>query len=62
MWGGYQPPGSQANKTYEYDGSSWTAGGNLNDSRQYCYCTGGGPQTACIAIGGNPNLLRTRRI
>jgi hypothetical protein len=56
MWGGYQPPGSQANKTYEYNGSSWTAGGDLNDSRQYCYCTGGGPQTACIAIGGNPNL------
>ena len=56
MWGGYQPPGSQASKTHEYNGSSWTAGGDLNDSRQYAYCSGGGTQTACIAIGGGGNI------
>jgi len=58
MWGGNTPPGGQAAKTFEYNGSSWTAGGDLNQPRRYAYLTGAGPQTACIAMGGNPSLAK----
>jgi hypothetical protein len=38
--------------TEEYDGSSWTAGGNLGTARQGL--AGAGTQTAGLAFGGNP--------
>ena len=41
---------SRVNTTYEYDGSSWTSGGNMNTSKNYI--TGCGIQTATLAFGG----------
>jgi hypothetical protein len=38
--------------TEEYDGSTWTAGGNLNTAR--FETTGAGLQTAALAFGGAP--------
>jgi hypothetical protein len=32
-FGGGAPPGSGSSNTEEYDGSTWTAGGNLNTAR-----------------------------
>jgi hypothetical protein len=47
--------------TEEYDGSSWTAGGNLTTARNFL--AGAGTQTAGLAFGGNPgNLHSNRRI
>jgi hypothetical protein len=37
--------------TEEYDGASWTVGGNLNTARGY-YPAGAGIQTAALAFGG----------
>jgi hypothetical protein len=37
--------------TEEYDGSAWTAGGNLNTARNNL--AGAGTQTAGLAFGGN---------
>jgi len=51
-YGGFNTPGVV---TIEYNGSAWGAGGDLNNSREYAYNTGGGTQTAGIAIGGGPN-------
>jgi hypothetical protein len=56
QFGGYLQAGSPAappfysNITNEYNGSSWTAGGNLNANRQSA--TGFGLQTAAIGAGG----------
>jgi len=52
--GGYldgfgKPPGPQA-VTLEWDGSSWTAGGNLNQARRRL--GGAGTQTAALGFGG----------
>jgi hypothetical protein len=44
------PPNSNA--TEEYDGSAWTAGGNLGTARQNL--AGAGTQTAGLAFGGTP--------
>ena len=38
------------NSSEEYDGSSWTAGGNLNTARRSL--AGAGLQTAALAFGG----------
>jgi hypothetical protein len=43
-------PGTAANVTEEYDGSAWTAGGNLNTARRNL--AGCGTQTAGLAFGG----------
>ena len=48
MFGGQNPP--ETNVTGEYDGSSWTTGGNLNTTRTSL--TGAGTQTAGLASGG----------
>ena len=59
--GGTKPPGNtDINESEEYDGSSWTEGSNLNQSRGWIDC-GGGTQTAGWLAGGqdgnppNPN-------
>jgi len=41
---------ARVNTTYEYDGTSWTSGGNMNTSKNYI--TGCGIQTATLAFGG----------
>jgi len=47
-----QTPGSPTTTaTYEWGGSSWTSGGNLNSGQRYR--TGAGIQTAALAAGGN---------
>jgi hypothetical protein len=48
VFGGRIPPDSNA--TEEYDGSTWTAGGNLGTARKYM--GGCGTQTAGLAFGG----------
>jgi hypothetical protein len=47
-----QQPGNASNATEEYDGTSWTAGGNLNTGR--VTLAGAGTQTAGLAAGGDP--------
>ena len=50
---GGQSPTTAA--TEEYDGISWTAGGNMNNARNLL--TRGGTQTAALAMGGqSPNF------
>jgi len=44
------PPNGMSNYTEEFDGSSWTAGGNLPGS--WRHSGGSGIQTACICVGG----------
>jgi hypothetical protein len=49
--------------TEEYNGSTWTAGGNLNTARYFL--AGAGTQTAALAFGGNHtagNYRSNRRI
>jgi len=41
---------SRVNTTYEYNGSSWTSGGNMNTSKNYI--SGCGIQTATLSFGG----------
>jgi hypothetical protein len=52
VFGGFtSPPGANTAATEEYDGSTWTAGGNLVSS---IYALSGcGLQTAALAFGGN---------
>jgi hypothetical protein len=55
-------PGT-TNATEEYDGSAWTAGGNLNTARRSL--AGAGTQTAALAFGGytaQDQLHNNRRI
>jgi hypothetical protein len=49
-FGGRNPTVTGA--TEEYDGTSWTAGGNLNTAR--IDLAGAGIQTAALAFGGTP--------
>ncbi len=50
--GGTKPPGNtDIDESEEYDGSSWTEGNNLNQSRGWIDC-GGGTQTAGWIAGG----------
>ena len=48
--GGEDAPGTILNSTQEYDGSSWTSGGNLVTARRALMA--GGLQTATLAFGG----------
>ena len=52
LFGGGESPADPygSNATEEYDGSSWTAGGNRNDSR--FRVTNFGTQTAAVGFGG----------
>jgi hypothetical protein len=45
--------------TEEYDGSTWTAGGNLNTARYNL--AGCGTQTAGLAFGGDQHLLQEQQ-
>jgi hypothetical protein len=38
--------------SFEYDGTSWTAGGNLNTAREALAGSGSGTQTSALAFGG----------
>ena len=52
---GYNPPTTASNVTEEYNGTSWTSGGNQPDS--YFRRTSTGTQTAALGWGGyNPTL------
>ena len=51
--GGYD--GGGMNEVDEYDGSSWTAGGNYPAS--VYNITGIGTQTAALGLGGTPGIL-----
>jgi hypothetical protein len=42
-------------KTEEYDGSTWTAGGNLNTARRRL--GGAGTQTAALGFGGDSPIV-----
>jgi hypothetical protein len=57
--GGYQGyfPGADINTTFLYDGTNWTTGNNLNNSKQW----GGavGTQTAALVAGAYPNSGQT---
>ena len=53
-FGGYTPPGANAvNNTEEYNGSSWTSGGNLPTTIRNC--AGAGAQTSSLSVGGVGN-------
>jgi len=50
---GYQPgPNSSQNATNEYDGTNWTAGGNVNTARDGASVHSGGTLTAGLINGG----------
>jgi hypothetical protein len=56
-----EPPSSYK-ATEEYDGSAWTAGGNLGTAR--LILAGAGTQTAALAFGGQlgpPTDARTKQ-
>ena len=55
--GGYDGP-AYDNETFEYDGSTWTEGGNLNTARA-CYNIGTGSQTAALVAGGYATTAHT---
>jgi hypothetical protein len=50
------PTGVNSNKTESFNGSTWTAGGNLNTARTALFATG--IQTAALAFGGAPTTTR----
>ena len=50
VWGGYDGP-AYDNETFEYNGTSWTEGGDMNTARA-CYQVGTGSQTAALQAGG----------
>ena len=53
-FGGYTPPGATAvNNTEEYNGSSWTGGGNLPTTIRNC--AGAGAQDSTLSVGGVGN-------
>ena len=55
---GGNPDGTPTNATEEYDGTSWTNGGNMSNSKRNR--TGGiGTQTAGLAVGGSPDTTAT---
>jgi hypothetical protein len=49
--GGENEPGDKLTSTFEYDGSSWTTGGNLNAGKREN--AGAGTQTAALSMGGD---------
>ena len=51
VFAGQTPGSATTNATYEWDGSSWTSGGNLNSAQRYR--RGAGSQTAGLAASGN---------
>lgn len=55
--GGYNAADTVVNTSEEYDGSAWTAGGNLNTGRGYFNIGEVGTQTAGIAFGGFSTAL-----
>jgi hypothetical protein len=48
--GGGEPSSASS---FEYDGTSWTAGGNLNTAREALAGSGSGTQTSSLAFGGS---------
>ena len=53
-FGGYAPPGpAVVATTEEYDGTNWTSGGALNVGRWGAGRGTVGPQSACLAFGGD---------
>ena len=50
-FGGAESPGT-SNATEEWDGSSWTSGGNLGTARYQLSGNNAGTQTAGLCIGG----------
>jgi hypothetical protein len=53
-FGGYAPPGPAVTATTEeYDGTNWTSGGSLITGRWGAGRGTVGPQTACLAFGGD---------
>ena len=53
-FGGAPPPTTGTPATEEYDGSAWTAGGNMGRAVDARYVAGSGTQTAGLAFGGSP--------
>ena len=51
VFGGQNPGAGSSDKTYEWSGSSWAEGGDLNTDQRYR--KGAGVQTAALAAGGN---------
>ena len=51
--GGQQPPGPGAANTFEYNGSGWSTGGDLNTARMELGGTTAGIETAGLCFGGN---------
>jgi hypothetical protein len=54
-FGGYSTAATAA--TEEYDGSTWTTGGNLGTARYQL--AGAGTQTSALAFGGTPTTGAT---
>ncbi len=52
MCGGRTDPGSPQTETYEYDGTNWTDGGDLNTGGTQSACLG--TQTAALLAGRGP--------
>ena len=50
--GGGDGAGTNSNATYLYDGSSWSASGNMGTTRNRISYGNSGPQTAGLAVGG----------
>ena len=48
---------SVTSNTYEFDGTNWTAGGNLNTA--VFRGSGSGTQTSALSFGGSPNVTGT---
>ena len=56
-FGGETATPTTLSSTEEFDGTNWTAGGNLNTAAvRHC---GSGTQTAALSFGGNPSVTRT---
>ena len=49
--------GTGVAETYEYDGTDWTAGGDVNNARAYHAAMG--TQTAGLICGGNPVMAHS---
>jgi len=53
-FGGTPPPVTGSPATEEYDGSTWTTGGNMGRVTAARYVAGAGTQTAALGFGGSP--------
>ena len=56
-FGGETPPPANVASTEEFDGTNWTAGGNLV-STAFRH-SGSGTQTAALSFGGSPSIAQT---